>query len=169
MALTFTIDTSELEEFAEQLPGLSDAFRLALRRLVRRIVDAIEQMVVPLTPVNSGALRQSWGTKVTTFGPVIIGEVSSPLAYAPVMEFGRRPGQTQPPTAPIALWIERKGIASGDEAEALAYVIARSIGRRGIEGRKMLTRTLDRLEPVIDEWFRSLPQQVIREFASGTG
>ena len=169
MAWELTIDTSELTEFAERLEGLSPAFLRAMDDLMRRTVSALEQGVTGRTPVNSGALRASWGTKVTAGSTAVVGELFTPLAYAPVVEMGRTPGKRPPPTGAIQLWVERKGIASGGEAEAIAYVIARAIGRRGIPPKKMLERTLDALWPTIETWWRQLPARVIERFGDGTG
>jgi len=81
--------------------------------------------------------------------------------YADVIEEGRTPGSKPPPVAPILKWLKVKGIqmrddrgrfkkqpklvlknkrsktktrATDKEWNQLAYVIARSIGRNGIEG-----------------------------------
>lgn len=83
----------------------------------------------------------------------LMGEVSSPLEYVSVMDQGRRSGAKMPPPAALLGWIRRHGLGLGaswsvkshkrigskqtQQAQdlAIAFVIARSIGRKGIKGR----------------------------------
>ena len=51
--------------------------------------------------------------------------------YASVMEMGRKPGGKMPPVSVIAAWAHRKGIMIS------AFVLARSIARKGIKGHFM--------------------------------
>lgn len=99
--------------------------------------------VVPLTPVGiSSALRGAWGTTVRQIGQSIVGIVGNPLIYSEVIERGRRPGAPPPPVESIRTWVERK---MGPEVSA--YVVARSIGRKGIEGRRMLEKAVRLVAP----------------------
>lgn len=51
----------------------------------------------------------------------------------------------RPPTAPIKKWIQRTNqpIGNGVSLDSLAYVEARSIGRRGVRGGGFFTRAFD--------------------------
>lgn len=90
--------------------------------------------VVPLTPVGvTSALRGAWGTEVRMFGQTLIGIVGNPLIHSEVIERGRRAGAPPPPAEAIRTWVERK---MGPEVSA--FVVARSIGRKGIQARRML-------------------------------
>lgn len=120
-----------------------------IRRVVklygpRFIQEEITSLAKP--PVDRGTYRRSFRFDDVKDGAVIYNFAP----YAPVLEYGRRPGQKAPPIAAIAAWIERKGIAAqfgprqrgaGGRAaamrrkaqvRALAYVIARQIKRRGM-------------------------------------
>lgn len=72
-------------------------------------------------------------------------------AYWKYVEYGRNPGK-QPPIDAIANWISIKRITPRaynnklPTQRGLAYVIARSIGRKGIAGRHFLSTTLDEFE-----------------------
>jgi hypothetical protein len=94
-------------------------------------------VVVPLTPVGvTSVLRGSWiADPVIQNGTSLIGVLGNPQLYADVMEEGRTPGARMPPPDAIAAWVALK---LGPDVDP--FVVARSIGQKGIEGRRMLQK-----------------------------
>lgn len=91
------------------------------------------------TPVNTGALRASITFKGRTPNR---GVLASPLVYASVMEYGRRPGKF-PPSAPMQLWVKRQLRISDPAAiRSIAFLISRKIARVGIKGRQMFDKNI---------------------------
>lgn len=84
--------------------------------------------------------------------------------YADVIEQGRRPNRKKPPTEPIMEWLKIKKIALRNEKgqfikrtesnyKSVAYVIARSIGKKGIPGihyfKEAFEEVFDKYDPQI--------------------
>jgi hypothetical protein len=66
--------------------------------------------------------------------------------YAIYVEKGRKPGVKAPPVSVIVAWIKRKKIPlRGGRINAVAYAIARSIGRWGIKAKPFIERSADEL------------------------
>jgi hypothetical protein len=70
---------------------------------------------------------------------------ASALSYAKVIEDGRRPGARMPPSSAILAWMNQKNIRLQKKGggfiketpalrKSVAFLIARSIGEKGIEG-----------------------------------
>ena len=119
----------------------------ARMRLLLAAMDAhtglIWGAVVPFTPVGvTSLLRGAWHSEVVATAGSVIGIVGNPLLYAEVIERGRRPGAPMPPPDALRTWVERK---MGPEVSA--FVVARSIGRKGIEGRQMLRKAVTLTTP----------------------
>ncbi len=90
----------------------------------------------------------------------IKGSTFSDLVYAPVMEFGRRAGARQPPVDALLSWVTQKlGVPSG-KARGVAFVIARSIARKGIKGRGFMKRAA----AVAERSLGKIADRVIGEF-----
>lgn len=81
------------------------------------------------------------------------------------IEYGRKAGR-MPPTEPIRLWVERRGIEPRKAANGtlpslatLSYLIAKSIGRRGTKGKHYWADAVKRLEgewqPKFEDAFRT--------------
>jgi hypothetical protein len=66
-------------------------------------------------------------------------------AYAQFVEEGRRKGAKQPPSTAIKEWIQQKGISKPSKysLDSFAFVIARSISRKGIKPRPFIQTTVD--------------------------
>lgn len=87
--------------------------------------------------------------------------------YWQYVEYGRRAGK-QPPIEAIERWIEVKPIipyaVNGrvPDTRQLAFLIARKIGREGIEGKKPLTKAMysDNAENIIQEIKQAFANQV---------
>lgn len=88
--------------------------------------------------VNTGAFRRRWKSTKIDRGVAIFNDAS----YAPVIEGGRRKGQPQPPTKPIAGWARKRLGLSTKEAQQAAYVMARAIKKRGLRPRHILKNSL---------------------------
>lgn len=73
------------------------------------------------------------------------GVVGTPAKYADVVERGRRAGRPMPPSgvgSGLWLWVRRKLRVPEGEARGVAFVIARSIKKEGIEGKHMFRDAL---------------------------
>lgn len=132
----------KLTGFPELRAALQHAGTLANQSLASAMVTemlAVVRKAQGYVPVNTGNLKASGtvlppeiaGTRITVTGG--FGNASS--KYAIWVHEGRRPGSKQPPTEAIRQWLHDKG---GDED--MAFVVARSIGRRGIRPSKFLER-----------------------------
>ena len=69
-------------------------------------------------------------------------------SYAVNIEFGRAANRRMPPIRTILLWIRNKGITPRDgiSLNQLAFLIARSIGRRGIPARSFIPRAIEQTQ-----------------------
>lgn len=86
-----------------------------------------------------------------------VGVLRGPATkYAAVMEFGRQKGGRQPPTDAIAEWARSKGI------DAPAFVLARSIARKGIKARRYLRKGLAESKAKISLRFRGAAAEIER-------
>ena len=70
------------------------------------------------------------------------------LLAAPYFQYvdkGRKPGK-RPPSGPIKKWVERKGIViKGQNSSQTAFVIARSIGIKGIKPLNITNKLIDNI------------------------
>jgi len=65
--------------------------------------------------------------------------------YFQYVDKGRRPGK-RPPTGPIKKWVERRGIViKGQNSVQTAFVIARSIGKKGIKPLNITNKLIDNI------------------------
>lgn len=145
------METFSFKNYGEQLrkdAGLVPEAVKRIRKVVKlhgpRLVQAeISGLTRP--PVDRGTYRQSFKFDDTRDGAVAYNFAP----YAPIIEYGRRPGQKAPPIDVIAAWVLRKGIAKKTSrtfatdaqwraARGIAYAIARQIKRRGLPALMIL-------------------------------
>ena len=76
---------------------------------------------------DTGFFKRSWKVARDSDGASVVNDAP----YASIIEFGRTPGSTPPPLAPILQWVLRKLNVEPEEAEDVARAIQISIGRNG--------------------------------------
>jgi len=75
-----------------------------------------------------------------------------PAIYAENIEYGRMPG-SMPPVDSLITWVKRKlGITNSKEARGIAWAIAKSIKKRGIDPSPFLEPAV---EQAVEEFNRS--------------
>lgn len=85
--------------------------------------------------VNTANYLRRWKAVRTGEGAAVFNSAM----YAGVIELGRRKGAAMPPIEQIARWAQRRLGMKYDDAKKIAFVIARSIARRGLRGRFIMT------------------------------
>lgn len=119
-----------------------------LDRLAQEIATLLERLASEETP--EGATGQLRGTAFAEVRGVPARQVilEWPAPYAEYALRGRRPGKMPPPEA-LKSWVEKVLGISGDQAvRAVAFLVARKIGRRGTPGDPFLYRVQTRAEPL---------------------
>ena len=97
--------------------------------------------VLPLVPVDRGSLRGSIQSRVYGEGLDLVGKVFSPMQHALPVERGSKPHW--PPISAIEGWVRRKLDVDPKEVRSVAYLIARSISKRGTKPHFMFRRGFD--------------------------
>jgi hypothetical protein len=148
---------ADLEAYPQWLGReMTIAMDLGLHHLVGHVASR--------TPVNNATLRNSIQQSNVSPWPNLVGRVHTPQPYGIVIERGRKfPGKF-PPLDAIKLWAQRRLQLSPEEAEGAAFVIARSIARKGIEGRHMFKEGLEAAEPEINKLFDEAVARSVARF-----
>jgi hypothetical protein len=110
--------------------AISPALLKAKQQWCIKVVNTAKANLLRFGKVNTGALRDSIRFNITPNGNIRFFF----LQYGIYVESGRRAGAKQPPINPILKWIEERGITpdEGTSKRSLAFLIARSIGEKGI-------------------------------------
>lgn len=104
-----------------------------MRGPMRKATNLVAGAAQSNAPVDTGKLKSSILPSVSSSGNTTTGIVGSSVAYAPFMELGTRPHF--PPVSALEGWASRHGMN--------AFVVARTIARRGLKARRYLQRALD--------------------------
>lgn len=118
-----------------------------VRELGSDIVDTIKKILQSENKIATGNLIQSLDYKVIE----VIGKIFLEITAADYFQFvdkGRRPGK-MPPIKPIKSWMSAKGIVSKNKS--LPFLIARSIGKKGIKPTNVKQRAIKEVMKNVDK------------------
>lgn len=107
---------------------------------------------------DTSRLARSITSGLTKLFPDVIGIVGANTVYAEVVEKGRRPGKTPPPVSAIKKWLKRVG---GDPNAA--FVIARSIGEKGVKARPFLAPAVQKNKGKISQMITAAMKKTIND------
>lgn len=112
-----------------------NAVRRFTRREIARALSATADVGIQFlkdprsgVPVDRGTLAKSFRKEVRP--RTLEAFIFSPLRYASVMEFGRRPGGRLPPKEPILNWVMRKGLGNKELEKSLGKKESRALKAR---------------------------------------
>ncbi|MGH7459834.1 MAG: hypothetical protein ACREMA_02250 [Longimicrobiales bacterium] len=143
------------------LPDAKEVITSALDAAMHEAVLLLERRVKLNTPIGvTESARGSIGSEVrrgVAAGrgvPVVRGFVGSPLAHVLVLDRGRRPGAPPPPSDALELWVRRRmGVTDIAEAQRVAFLVARAIGRRGTKALHIFDRAVRESQSTLDRIF----------------
>ena len=157
------LDMSEVTSFLKVAATVPEESQHDAVHAVFKGMAEWERQTVGRTPTNIGRLKGGFSYKVNRGQKVIKGEMTNVMKYAIVVEKGRRAGAKMPPIAPIQFWVMRKlKISDPKKARSVAFVIARSIGKRGIPAVNMVADGLDAAEPTIMRLFQGVATDALK-------
>lgn len=116
-----------------------------LDRIGKDVVADIIKQLLAADKKATGSLINSLRYEVLeTVDSVILNIIS--LDYLENIDKGRRPGAKPPPVRSIIPWVQSKGIKfKNSSVESTAFVIARSIGIKGIKPLGIKQKTIDNI------------------------
>lgn len=145
-----------------------------INELCQELLDRYKKAVIDSDHSASGDLVRTATYKTRFAGSLFI--VSFQLEYYwKYLENGRKPGLKQPPLEPIEKWIEVRHIKpklktpnqKPPTTKQLAFVIARGIGKNGIPATKLLQKTINSSDDLIDqikaELIKQLEEEIYKE------
>lgn len=87
----FKLDMKELLEYSKKLTNASKEFEDFLKDFLIEMANRIIAKTKPRTPVDTGALRNSWKLgDLISDGKNISIEIKNPMEYATEIEYGHR-------------------------------------------------------------------------------
>ncbi len=146
---------------------LPDAIRSIAKQQVEAVVKVIQeeaqnnglrliQQQIDKTnppPVDTGKYRKKWFVAKTKMGVKFLNLTP----YSQVIELGRRVGAAMPPVDKIQAWALRKGIVptrgsknAKKAARDVAWMIAKSIQKKGIKAKHVLSLSLEAFKPELE-------------------
>lgn len=96
--------------------------------------------------VDTRHYLRGWKAQRTSDGAVVFNNTP----YAGVIELGRRPGARQPPSHVFVPWLKHKLHVPESAAKGIAFLVARAIAKRGLEGRHILDASLPDIVKYVD-------------------
>lgn len=145
------------DEFARELQGVC---KEALKNLGQRIISDAQttlrrrKNVATSLLINSGAVKEGRDNAILAGFPTI---------YAYYVEFGRRAGKW-PPFRYIYEWVRVRHMAADDkEARSIAFLIQRSIGKKGTKPHPFLRPAYEKNKKLLNQILIKGAQKVMNK------
>jgi hypothetical protein len=126
--------------------------RIAAEEMLRathRGVQITRSAVLPFAPVDRGFVRKGIQTSVADSNAEgVLGRVFVPIGHALPMETGTK--AFFPPVEPLIGWVQRRLGVSEKEARHVAFLVARSIAKKGIKGRRFFAQGWAQAKPLVE-------------------
>lgn len=156
-ALSITVDSAGV---VSMLTAASEKTALRIGQLVEGAAIAVQREMRLVAPVGvTGQLRNSIRYVYTP--ALLSAEVGPQADYAAAVETGSKPHW--PPYgdgSSIADWANLKGIP--------AFLVARSIARKGTKAHPFVKPTYDKMKPVVEEQISVGIRALVEEVNSGS-
>jgi len=108
------------------------------------VADIIKELLAADKKVSGQLINSLRYEVLETVDAVLLNIYST--NYFDVVDKGRRPGAKPPPVKAIIPWVEARGIKfKNSSTEGTAFVIARSIGIKGIKGIGVKQKVIDNI------------------------
>ena len=151
-------DTNDIQPMLKKMDQFGRRVQAHFQRAMWESVLTLEAEVKERTPVGvgdspTGHIRASIAGDVVSRDNLIRGIVGTPAEYALPLEEGTRP-HFPPPSALIS-WVHFKLGVSDAEARGVAFLVARSISRKGTMGIWMFRGGWQAARPRIKRYFLS--------------
>ncbi len=155
MSITISVDGDD-----ELAAGLDPEKLIGppFRRMLDRSGITVANKAKRNTPVWKGRLRASMAHEVDPAPIPVWAKVGTNVVYGPFVEDGTRPHW--PPLAAIAPWAADHGIP--------AFLVARSIARKGTQGKKMLANALESSQGDIAGFARRAEDEITQALTGGS-
>lgn len=152
--MSFSIKVKNLEavkRLAEQFPAAAEKhIEQGIRISFLRVLSNIKQ--AGGAPVGVyGALRDQWGQTFKRF----YGKLESSTPYAPMVEFGTRPHWPPWKSPDFQAWARKRGLN--------AFLVARSISRKGTKANPFFDRSINDAQPGISEEWKKALDNIVRD------
>jgi hypothetical protein len=117
----------------------------AIDKLGMDVVADLAKQLLSADKKATGELINSLKYEVLEVVDAVMLRIKA-LDYFKYVDKGRRPGAKPPPVAAIIPWVETKGIIIGkNTTKQTAFIIARSIGIKGIQPLNMKQNVIDNI------------------------
>jgi hypothetical protein len=162
--LDMEFDFRSVHQMADRYDNAGRMVVDEIRTGITRSAIQIEADAKRIVPTDTHTLQRSITHEVEASGRDVVGRVGSNLVYAPVVEYGRSAGAAIPPPSALTGGLRRHGID-----EQYAFVVARSIARRGTRPRPYLKPALDKNRAAITREMAAVLQRISNRLAAGNG
>ena len=157
--VTVKLDSPDPDQFGT-------SYERALITTIQLISAFAQRWAKIFAPVNTSLLRNSIVLAPITRTPTnaLQGGIITNVAHALVMEDGRRPG-TFPPVDAMRRWVFLKRGALGisvKQVNSVAFLIGRSISKKGIKGRKYFEAARKKTQAELGQFNSGLFQLILR-------
>ena len=142
---------------------LSRALDVAHEASGRAVLNELRTGIIAKGRIASFSGLRSIEKQFEDRGAIKAWLVGSQLSYAPfAFEYGRKPGK-RPPIDAIVRWLAIKPVdLGGQDIRRVAFLIARSIGRKGVKAPHIFSQTTDKMRPEVEQIFERELQKVLR-------
>ena len=126
------------------------------KRILMLCMMKMEEIAIKNAPFDKGFLRLN----ISLFPQILSYSyiLTSNADYSADLEYGNTPKNVN--LGDILAWVERKGIASGDGAENVAWYVAKKIREEGVNAHPFMRPALMQ---VINFWYDFYKKQVFAE------
>lgn len=166
----FEVRPEGMDELVRALGRYPEIAGQEVRKAMQQSVILVESNVKPFAPVGvSSRLRNSIGSEITGAGVNIVGKVGSSMTdekYPAVMELGLDPG-TFPPPGNLERWVHLQLGVPDDQAPGVAFLVARSIARKGIAARRYLQQGWQKSVGQVNQFFEAALRRIVERISRG--